>query len=192
MHRGAFSVRRIDPSDAARRKYPEPVVFVSTVDPDGVPNVMPAGWSTFTSGDPMMLAVSIGLQRHTHANLAESDNFVVAFPSTAQKEAILYCGSRSGADVDKIATSDLEIAPADEVSAPLLLDATACFECRKAGSLRTGDHTLFAGEVVAAHGSDTYPERVVQIGKQWDGTDRFRTRTELLDGSVSYPDESAD
>ena len=185
-------MKRLSISDAARRKYPEPVVFVVTADEEGTANVMPAGWSTFTSGDPVMLAVSIGLERHTHELLETADSFVVAFPSAAQKDDILYCGANSGADVDKFAESALETVPADEVDAPLLADAAACFECTKHGSLLTGDHTLYVGEVVAAHGSEEYDERIVQIGKQWEGTDRFRTRSELLDGAVADPEEAAE
>lgn len=185
-------MKRLPISEAIGRKYPEPVVLVVTVDDDGRPNVMPAGWNTITSGDPLMLAVSIGLERHTHSLLSASETFVVTFPSIAQKEAILFCGSNSGADVNKIAESSLETVPADEVSAPLLADAAACFECRKHDSLQTGDHTLFVGEVVAAHGSETYDERVVQIGKQWDGTDRFRSLSELLDGQGSTPGQTDD
>lgn len=177
-------MKRLSLSDAVRRKYPEPVVLVVTAAADGSPNVMPAGWSTFTSGDPLMLAISIGLERHTHELLSASETFVVAFPSAGQKEDIVFCGSNSGAEVDKVAALGLRTEPADEVTPPLLTDAAACFECRTHGSLQTGDHTLFVGEVVAAHGSEQYDERVVQIGKQWDGTDRFRTLSELLNGRV--------
>ena len=157
-------------------------MFVVAPDEGDTPNVMPAGWSTFTSGDPLMLAVSVGVERYTHGLLERADDYVIAFPSAAQKEDIVFCGSHSGADVDKVAESDLELAAPAEITTPVLADAAACFECLPRGAFRTGDHTLFAGEVVAAHASDAYDESVKNLGRSWgDGPERFRTLSELLD-----------
>lgn len=178
-------MKPVSRSEAVGRKYPESVVLIVTNDPEGQTNVMPAGWSMFTSGDPLMLAISVGLERHTHGNLESSDELVIAFPSRAQKEDIVFCGSHTGAETDKIAESDLEPIPADDVGPPLLRKATACFECRKGPSMRTGDHTIFANEVVATHASETYTERVKNVGRDYgDGPDRFWTLSEMLDGEL--------
>lgn len=174
-------MKRVSYSDAIGRKFPESVVFVVAPDEDGNPNVMPAGWSMFTSNDPLMIAVSVGLPRHTHGLLEAADDYVVAFPSAAHREAIEFCGSHSGADVDKVAETGLELAEPTEISTPILEDAAACFECRPGGSFRTGDHTIFAGEIVATHVSEVYDERVKNMGRSWaDGPGRFETLSELL------------
>lgn len=181
-------MKPVSRSEAIGRKYPESVVLIVTRDTDGSTNVMPAGWSMFTSGDPLMLAISVGLSRHTHEVLERTDELVIAFPSRAQTEDIVFCGSHSGSEVDKIAESGLEPLPADEVSPPLLEKATACFECRKGPSMQTGDHTIFANEVVATHASDTYTERVKNLGRDYgDGPDRFRTLSQMLAGDVVEP-----
>lgn len=175
-------MKRVPPTDAVARKFPESVVFIVTANEDGNANVMPAGWSMFTSGDPLMIAVSVGLSRHTHTLLRNSTDFTIGFPSAAQKADIVHCGSRSGADGDKLSSSDLELLPADEIETPILLDAAACFECLRHDSLQTGDHRIFVGEIVAAHVSERYPERVKNLGRTWgDGPERFRTLTELLE-----------
>lgn len=188
-------MRQVDRGTAINRKFPESVVFIVTPESEGTPNVMPAGWSMFTSGDPLMLAVSVGLSRHTHTLLEAADDYVIAFPSAAQKEDIVFCGSNSGANVDKVEAADMELAEPAEVSTPLLAEATACFECLPAGSFRTGDHTIFVGEVVATHASDEYTERVKNLGREWgDGPERFWTLSELLeyDGASSEIPSEAD
>lgn len=186
---GDGAVKRVPQGEAVSRKFPESVVFIVAVDEAGTPNVMPAGWSMFTSGDPLMLAVSVGHPRHTHRLLEASEEFVVGFPSAAQKEDIEFCGSHTGAEVDKFAESGLERAPPAVVDVPLIEDAAACFECRKGPSMETGDHTIFAGKVVAGHVSERHPEKVSNLGRGFDeGVGRFRTVSELLDGDFDQPD----
>ena len=174
-------MKRVSPGEAVSRKFPESVVFIVSSDDEGNANVMPAGWSMFTSGDPLLLAVSVGLPRYTHTLLRDSTDFTIAFPSAAQKEDIVHCGSRSGADGDKLADSTLELLPAEEIDTPILRDAAVCFECLHHDSFLTGDHRVFVGEVVAAHLSEDYPERVKNLGRTWgNGPERFKTLSELL------------
>ena len=181
-------MKPVSRSEAINRKFPESVVLIVTRDTDGSVNVMPAGWSMFTSGDPLMLAISVGLPRHTHAVLERTEELVIAFPSEAQTEDIVFCGSCTGAEVDKIAESGLEPIPATKVDVPLLKKATACFECRKGPAMKTGDHTIFANEVVATHASEQYPERVKNLGREYgDGPARFKTLSQMLAGEVQRP-----
>ena len=157
-------------SEAIRRKYPEPVVLVVSCDREGKPDVMPAGWSMVTSGTPPMLAVSIGHGRYTHKLIEETDEFVLVFPSEGMGSLIDYTGSCSGRDVDKFADYGIETLRSKHVRPPLIRDAVACFECKVRGKLMTGDHTIFAGEVVASYISEKYKDRLYNFGNG-----RFRT-----------------
>ena len=157
-------------SEAIRRKYPIPVVLVVSCDREGKPDVMPAGWSMVTSGTPPMLAVSIGHGRYTHKLIEETDEFVLVFPSEGMGSLIDYTGSCSGRDVDKFADYGIETLRSRHVRPPLIRDAVACFECKVRGKLVTGDHTIFAGEVVASYISEKYKDRLYNFGNR-----RFRT-----------------
>lgn len=176
------TVKRVPFGEAVKRKFPESVVFIVAPDGDGNPNVMPAGWSMFTSNDPLMIAVSVGFPRYTHELLEKAEDYVVAFPSATQKADIVYCGSNSGAEVDKVRSREMALAEPAEISTPILEDAAACFECVPDTAFETGDHTVFAGEVVATHVSETHEERVKNLGRGWgDGPERFKTLSELLE-----------
>jgi len=157
-------MRTVRVDEAAQHKYPEWIVLVITVDSDGCPNVMPAGWSMFTSSAPPMYAVSIGIERYTHDLMRDVPEFTVAIPGPNMAEAIRLCGTQSGRDVDKVTAASLKTEPATEIAPPLLREAVANFECRIASQLRTGDHTLFVGEIVAAHLIEDAPERLLNIG----------------------------
>ena len=159
--------------EAVERKYPEWVGMVVATDDTGNANAMPAGWVMFTSHDPWMMAVSVGFERYTHALLSESEEFVINFPRFDQREAVLYCGTHSGAEVEKFEETDLETAPASSVDVPLIEDSVASFECEKRGSLDTGDHTIFAGEIVGAHVSEE-EEKLYHLGTFHDrGVESF-------------------
>ncbi len=62
-------------------------------------------------------------------------------------------GVSKGDDVDKFSTFNIKREPPTIISAPLLTDAYASYECRVMDHRSYGDHTLFVGEVVAVHSS---------------------------------------
>jgi len=145
-------MRRVPYETAIKRKYPEQIAYAVTWDvANDRPDVIVLGWVMPTSGQPPMLAISIGFTRYSHQLLKETGEFVLAFPSSAMGEATMLCGTRSGRDTDKIKAAGLETLPTSVVRPPLIAGCPACFECKVAGELDTGDHTIFAGEVVAAH-----------------------------------------
>lgn len=156
-------MKRVSFSKAMSRKYPEWVVLISTKDRNGKPNVMPAGWAMIVSGNPPMFAVAVGHKRYTHKIIKNQKEFVISFPGPGMERIISYCGSHSGRDVDKFAETDLKAISADEVDAPLIAGCTINLECVLKGELETGDHTVFAGEVVASHIEEDLPDHLVNF-----------------------------
>lgn len=157
-------LREVEWSEAIKRKYPEPVVLVVSCDTKGKPNVMPAGWSMVASGEPPMLAVSIAHKNYTHKLIEETGEFVLCFPSEEMKGLIEYSGSCSGRDVDKFAEYNIEVISSKHVKPPLIKNSAACFECKVRGKLVAGDHTIFAGEILASYISDENRNRLYNFG----------------------------
>ncbi|MBN1809033.1 MAG: flavin reductase family protein [Planctomycetes bacterium] len=145
-------MKQVPYSVAIARKYPEHIAWAVTWDEQNSrPDIIVLGWAMPTSNKPPMLAVSIAFTRHSHKLLAETGEFVLAFPSVDMAAATTLCGTKSGRDTDKMAECGLRALPASRVRPPLIDGCPACFECIVRGRLDTGDHTVFAGEVVAAH-----------------------------------------
>jgi flavin reductase (DIM6/NTAB) family NADH-FMN oxidoreductase RutF len=128
---------------------------------------MPVGWSTITSGTPLLYAVAINLRHHTTRLIRETGEFVVAVPSAGMATATLYCGTHSGRDGDKIGPSGLHLVPASVVKVPLVKDAVYNLECVLHTEVQTGDHALFVGRVVAAHLDEAVGGRLMNFGDQW-------------------------
>ncbi|PLX49756.1 MAG: hypothetical protein C0613_06140 [Desulfobulbaceae bacterium] len=137
------------PSRANRLINHGPVVLISCRDGDRT-NIMTAAWAMPASHTPPMLAVAIGPSRFTHDLIINSNEFVVNVPGADLLDAVWYCGTKHGHELDKFAECNLSAQNGKEVAAPLIGEAIGAIECRLSSHPTAGDHTIMVGEVVAA------------------------------------------
>ncbi len=158
----------IAPYDQAiARKYPEPVAIAIAKDAQGRYNPITLSWAMCTSHEPPMMAISIGLTRHSLQALRQAREFVLSFPSSRMASETLLFGTKSGRDLDKLAAGETKTQPASVIDGVLLADAAANFECRVVSETDTGDHVVFVGEVVAAHvNEDSEVRRLYCLGHE--------------------------
>lgn len=153
--------------EAITRKYPEAIALAIMKDPQGKYNPISLGWVMNTSHEPPMFAISIGKTRYSYEAMEKAEEFVISFPSTEMAEAVLLFGTKSGADMDKLAASGLKTQPAEKIEGVLLSEAVANFECILDGRLDSGDHDIFAGRVVASHiHEDTSVKRLYTLSAE--------------------------
>lgn len=150
---------------ALSKKYPEPVVLVISCDKKGKANIITLGWSMQTSSEPPMLAISVSHKRYSHQLISEQKEFVLCFPTSSQIEGVLFCGTHSGRDVNKFKETKLKPQKAKYVKPPLIKDSLACFECKVVDKLKTGDHTIFVGEIKTAYISEKPKKRIYSLDK---------------------------
>ena len=159
--------RQMSYSEAIASKYPEQVVIAIARDSAGKHNPITLGWTMIVSGDPPMMAVSIGKTRWSLEAFRLAKEFVIAFPSEHQRDETMLFGTTSGRDTDKLAAGGAATQPASEIDSVLLADAVANFECRLAGEMEAGDHVVLVGEVVAAHLSEKGLNRLYTVGPRY-------------------------
>jgi flavin reductase (DIM6/NTAB) family NADH-FMN oxidoreductase RutF len=147
-------MKQIPIGDALKLKYPEWVMFVISRDADGAPDLMPAGWGMICNSNPGMMAVSVGFGRYTHRCLEETGEFVLAWPGVGQEQLIEQTGSTTGRDINKFEQFGLTEIEADVVGAPLVEGCAVALERVVVSQLELEDHSIFVGEVVAAHVAD--------------------------------------
>ncbi|NOZ27311.1 MAG: flavin reductase family protein [Chloroflexi bacterium] len=157
-------MRQVPPQEALARKYPEWIVLIVSRAANGQINVMPAGWSMVCSGEPPMYAIAVSPKRFTHKAILDSQAFVIAAPGPDMGEAVWYTGTHSGWDGDKMDASGLKTQPGTATPVPLIEGAVFNLECRLSHQMETGDHTIFVGEIVAAHVDDDVPGRLMNFG----------------------------
>lgn len=159
-------MKQVPISEALKLKYPEWVLFVTSRDADGAPDLMPAGWVMICNSNPVMMAVAVGFGRYTHRCIEETGEFVLAWPGVGQEQLIDQTGSTTGRDINKFEAFGLAEIDADVVGAPLVEGCAVALECVVVSQLELEDHSIFVGEVVAAHVADPL------VGKleNFDGT----------------------
>lgn len=135
-----------------RPVYPTPAGLVTSVDRQGRPNIITLGEIyNLSIREPVMVGIGIAPQRYSHQLISETREFVVNLPTVELLEKVDRCGSVSGRDADKFALTGLTPLPARVVRPPLIEECPVNIECQLVEVVRTSDHDLFIGNVVAVH-----------------------------------------
>lgn len=102
-----------------------------TVKAGGDLNTMTIGWATigFIWQKPMFM-VAVRDSRHTFGIMERASDFTVSVPSGDMKDQIMFCGTKSGRDMDKFKECGLEIMDSLQVGSPIINIPGLHFECR--------------------------------------------------------------
>lgn len=135
-------------------------------------NTMTIGWATIGfiwQREVFMIAVRDS--RYTFQLLEKTDNFTVSIPTGGTcKDALMFCGTKSGRDYDKFEQCGLGQKPAKHVASPVIDLPGIHYECRivyksamdstlldkelKGLYPKKDYHTLYFGEILACYESE--------------------------------------
>ena len=97
-------------------------------------NTMTIGWGQAgIEWGKMFFTVYVRHGRFTHKQIEESKEFSINVPlnrDTAVSKAVAYCGSRSGADIDKFKDTQLTIIDGINVKSPAIKELPLTIECK--------------------------------------------------------------
>ena len=128
-------------------KKPAKIAIAIVKDKNGKVNLITLEWFMRTSINPPMLAISIGHTRYSYECLQKKRYFNLCFPSKEMNMETLLCGTKSGRDIDKLQVIKLDWFKGRLAQLPIIKDAVANFECEIVTQVKSGDHTIFVGEV---------------------------------------------
>jgi len=139
-----------------------------TVQAEAALNTMTIGWGLigFLWQRPVFM-VPVRDSRHTFTLLEKARDFTVSVPSGDMQEALTFCGTRSGRDLDKLEACRLAVRPAQQTATPILDIPGLHLECRLVYGMpldrarldtallplypQADFHTLYFGEIAACY-----------------------------------------
>ncbi|MBE6083449.1 MULTISPECIES: flavin reductase family protein [Tissierellales] len=130
-------------------------------------NTMTIGWGSIGIiwGKPIF-TVAVRNSRYTHSLIENSNNFTVSIPlEKDMNKELIYCGTKSGRDVDKIKECNLILRDGINTPSPVIENCSLHYECKIVYKhdinlqvmdkeicekcYKDGDyHTLYYGEIV--------------------------------------------
>ena len=111
-------------------------------------NIMTAAWHCNLSFDPELYGISIGKTRFTYKLIKESKVFAVNFIAHELKDKAQYCGSSTGATVDKFEKTGLTKEECESIDCCKIKEASAQLECEVIDEFEVGDHVFFVGKIL--------------------------------------------
>jgi flavin reductase (DIM6/NTAB) family NADH-FMN oxidoreductase RutF len=157
-----------------RTAFEQGGAFIVALDANGKANPMTIGWGQVgVVWDRPIFTAYVRLSRYTHACLQSADSFTINVPWPGEfKEELLFCGTKSGRDIDKAVECGLTMAPGKAIATPIIERCALYYECRVAARTQQqredfrsdqvlkqfyakGDHHLIVlGEILAAYRTD--------------------------------------
>jgi flavin reductase (DIM6/NTAB) family NADH-FMN oxidoreductase RutF len=139
---------------------PRPIAWVSTLGPDGVPNLAPFSFFMAVCNEPPTVAFSssprAGARKDTTVNAQHTGDFVVNVVDDDLADQMNLTSGEYPPEVDEFALAGLHAVPGVKVRAPRLAEAPISLECRldRIVPVGHGPHSLILGEIVYWHVRD--------------------------------------
>jgi len=143
---------------------PRPIAWVSTISPDGVPNLAPFSFFNGVASNPPSLVFSVSYRESTHqpkdtlSNLQASGDFVVNMVTEPLAAAMNITAGEYPPEVDEFQRAGLTPIPSIQVSAPRVAESPIQFECRLNQIVPIGEGPgsarLVIGTIVYIHIAD--------------------------------------
>ena len=141
---------------------PLPIVFISTIGPDGAYNAAPFSFATPVCSKPPIICVSIGLRlgqkKDTLINIEFTKDFVINIVNEELAEAMNQSSAEYPSDVDEFKEVGLTPVKADVVKSPMVAESPVNMECQLVQILEFGElpriTSIAIGEVVRVHIKD--------------------------------------
>ena len=132
-------LREVPAEEALARRFPEETVLITFVK-DGQPGITVLGNNAFQG------VVALKKTDPAHEAIAETGQFVIAYPGGDMEKEVLHCLAGKGTRAEAFTTS-----PGRRVNAPRLEKCIINYECKVGRKLDAGDSTIFLGRIVSTY-----------------------------------------
>jgi flavin reductase (DIM6/NTAB) family NADH-FMN oxidoreductase RutF len=137
---------------------PRPIGWISSLSPDGVPNLAPYSFFNCFGSMPPLIGFASETEKDSLRNIRDSGEFVYNLATRPLAEQMNISSAPFAPEVDEFARAGLTAAPCQAVKAPRVAESPASFECKVTQiiHLQLADGSpsrswLVMGEVVGVH-----------------------------------------
>jgi flavin reductase (DIM6/NTAB) family NADH-FMN oxidoreductase RutF len=144
---------------------PRPIAWVSTISPDGIPNLAPFSFFTGVCSNPPTVVFCPGIreadraQKDTLHNIQATEVFIINFVSESLAAAMNITAVEAPADVNEFERAGLASTPGAVVPVPRVAASLIHYECRLQQIIpiraEPGGGNLVIGTVVHMHFDDS-------------------------------------
>jgi flavin reductase (DIM6/NTAB) family NADH-FMN oxidoreductase RutF len=136
--------------------YANPVVLVSTRNPDGVDNVSPYGMCMPVSFQPPLFVIGVSPNRQTYGYIKSNREFAINLLTPELKRACMKTAEAIPPSESEFDLANLTRVQAEEIDVALVGESPANMECRLHWMREAGDHYVVVGEIVALWVEENY------------------------------------
>lgn len=133
--------------------FPMPTALVVGGTTQGA-DVMTAAWINIVSSTPPTLAVGIRSSRHTLELIRTTRAFTVNIPDTSLVAEADYCGTTTGRQTDKFATTGLTLVAGSAVEGAIIRECPFNLECALVNEVDVGSYVVVFGEILETHADE--------------------------------------
>lgn len=117
-------------------------------------NILTVAWTGILNTIPPKTYISVRPSRFSYGILKEKGEFVLNLTPAALVRAADFCGTYTGAKVDKFAKCRLTRQFVEEVAAPLIEECPVSLCCRVTDTAPLGSHEMFVADIVAVYADE--------------------------------------
>ena len=155
---------------------PRPIAWVSTVSPEGAPNLAPFSYFNGVTGDPPVVSISVGSRKgepkDTAKNAMATRELVINIVPAALGKPMVQTSADYPHGVSEFEKAGLREEPSQVVAPPRVKEAPISMECRLYDTVPVGKNTLILAEILLLHVderliTDGYPdpEKLEPLGR---------------------------
>jgi flavin reductase (DIM6/NTAB) family NADH-FMN oxidoreductase RutF len=161
--RRAINVTSFDPAELERRDVarlinaivaPRPIAWVSSIGPEGIPNLAPFSFFNAFCTSPPTVAIGpgsrSGVSKDSLTNIRASGEFVVSAVSESLALSANRTSAEFGPEVDEWELAGVTAAPSETVAPARVAESPASLECRVFEVVDLGSESMPTNSIVIA------------------------------------------
>lgn len=140
-----------------------PVVIITTISENGIPNAAPFSFSSPISFNPPLYGFGCMKTHDTWKNISENGEFVVNIPDEKLGNVMHILEKKYPYEVSELSEAGLSEIHSKKVKPPRISECNGWFECKLDKFIDIGDHVWIVGRILQVEIRDEYFDEVINV-----------------------------